>query len=399
MAAETTTSLSNFLVDMLGPLQENFPKRTVLQDELKRNTKKSNFVGRQVRIPILIAPKQGTGGIAETGTLNVARQLDDRAAYVTMGRVTHAIELSEDVLRAVQSRDFVYAGDALKLHMDQAETAMSRVENEMLNGAGDALLAAVTSATTNSTTVYVGTTANFYQLYVGRILDVINRSGGTTVSLARQITAQSESAGTVTFDAAVTVTTADGLYIEGTYGNAVQGIRQAMATSGTFQGVDLSANSWFRSIDGRGTTAAADLSMSIMDGAYRRVMAASGGAPDFWLGDPAVIDKFGQGLVSQFRWQPKITRLNTGWEGIDYRGTPLIPELDAPAGEITGVNKSVLTLYSYNGKGPDWDDRTGNKFQRFSRALPVEAWLVDFLQLGIHNPQGIVRIANLNRAS
>jgi hypothetical protein len=389
---------------MLAPLQENFPKRTVLQDELKRDTKKSNFMGLTVRVPLLFAPKQGTGGVAQTGTLNVARQLDDRAAYITMARVTHSIELSEDLLRAVDNRDWAYAGSALKLHMDQAEVAMSRVENEMLNGAGNALLATVSSATTNSTTVYIGTTANFYQNYVGRIVDALIISTGATVSLGRTIVGSSETAGTVTLDAVVTATTGSGLFIEGTYGNAVQGIRQAMATSGTFQGVDLAATPQFQSVDGRGgVSAAADLSMSIMDGAYRRAAGQSGSGsgktPDFWLGDPAAIDKFGQGLVSQFRWQPKITRLNTGWEGIDYRGTPLIPEFDQPAGELVGVNKKALTLYSYSQKGPEWDDRTGSKFQRFSRSLPAEAWLVDFLQLGIHDPRGIVRVGFLNRAA
>lgn len=384
---------------MLAPLQENFPKRTVLQDELKRDTRRSNFTGLQVRVPLLFAPKQGTGGVAQTGTLNVARQLDDRAAYITMARVTHSIELSEDLLRAVDNKDWAYAGSALKLHMDQAEVAMSRVENEMLNGSGNALLATVSSATTNSTTVFIGTTANFYQNYIGRIVDALIISSGATVSLSRTITASSEGAGTVTLDAAITATTGSGLFIEGTYGNAVQGIRQAMTTAGTFEGIDLSTTPQFQSIDGRGTTTAADLSMPIMDGAYRRAAAANGKTPDFWLGDPASIDKFGQGLVSQFRWQPKITRLNTGWEGIDYRGTPLIPEFDQPAGELVGVNKKSLTLYSYTQKGPDWDDRTGSKFQRFSRALPAEAWLVDFLQLGVHDPRGIVRVGALNRAA
>lgn len=399
MTAETTSSLSNFLQDMIAPFQESFSKRTVLQDELKRNTRKANFHGLQVRVPLMFVPKQGTGGVAQTGTLNIARQIDDQAAFIAMSRVTHAIELSEDLMRAVDNRDFAYAGDALKLHMDSAETAMSRVENEMLNGAGDALLAAVTSATTNSTTVYIGTTANFYQNYAGRVVDILVRATGATVSLGRSYSSTDEAAGTVVVDTAVTVTTAHGIYIEGTYGNAVQGIRQAIATSGTFQGINLATVPQFRSIDGRGTTAAADLSMSIMDGAYRRVMAASGKAPDFWLGDPAAIDKFGQGLVTQFRWQPKITRLNTGWEGIDYRGTPLIPEFDAPAGTLVGVNKSALTLYSYNQKGPSWDDRTGTKFQRFTRSLPSEAWLVDYLQLGIHQPNAIVSVGSLNRAS
>ena len=395
MTAETTTSLNNFLTDMIGPLVEGFSKRTVMQDELKRNTRRANFRGLQVRVPLLLTLKQGTGGLAQTGTVNVARQLDDKAAFITMARVAHAVEISLDLMKSVEARDFVAAGDALKLHMDQAETALSRVENEMLCGDGTALLALSSSATTNSTTVVVGTTANFYQLYPGRIIDLY-QTGGTQVSLSRTISSVGTS--TVTLDAAVTATTGTGIYIEGTFGNAVQGIRQPFATTGTFEGIDLSAVTGFRGIDGRGTTAAADLSMPIMDGAFRRVMQSSGKSPDFWIGDPASIDKFGQSLVSQFRWQPKIVRLDTGWEGIDYRGTPLIPEFDLPPGELYGINKSALTIYSY-GQGPGWDDMDGSRFKRFSRSLPVEAWLIDFLQLGVHQPNALVRMQGLNQAS
>jgi len=373
-----------------------FPQRTVLQDELKRNTKRSNFSGNQVRVRYLSAPKQGTGAQAQTGTLNVARQLDDKAAYITMARVSHPIEISRDLMMAIDNKDFSSAGDALKLEMDQAAKALARVENEMLNGSGDALLATVTSATTNSTTVVVGTAAQFYQLYPGRIVDLLIIASGATVSLARTITGQTVS--TVTVDAVVTATTGSGVFIEGSYGNAVQGIRQPFATTGTFQGVNLANEVAFRAVNGRGTTTPAALSMPIMDGAWRRVMGASSSAPDFWIGDPASIDAFGQSLVGQFRWQPKITRLATGWEGIDYRGTPLIPEFDAQPGEIVGINKSALTLYGY-GQGPEWDDTTGSRFQRFSRAHPVESWLVDFLQLGYHQPNAVVFVQNLTQAS
>jgi hypothetical protein len=115
------------------------------------------------------------------------------------------------------------------------------------------------------------------------------------------------------------------------------------ATSGTFQGVNLATTPGFRVTDGRGgVVTAADLSIALMDGAYRRVMGASGKSPDFYIGDPAAIDKFSQSLLAQFRWDVKYTRLATGWEGVDYRGTPLIPEFDMSAGVVFGVNKSAL---------------------------------------------------------
>jgi hypothetical protein len=394
--AETTATLSSFLSDLLIPLQENFPKKHVLSDELRRNTKRANFHGLQVRVPFLLNPKQGTGALSQTGTVNTAKTLDDQAAFIAMGRVAHPIELSMDLMQAMDKQDYVSAGDALKLHMSQAENAMARVENEFFCGAGDALLAAIASDTTNSTSVYVGTTANFYQLYPNRIVDFINRASGTSIYTALTITGVGASS--ITVSSAVTLVSTQGIYVEGSYGNAIQGLRQPDATSGTFQGVNLANVPGFRVVDGRGTTTAADLSTAIMDGGYRRVAQASGRTPDFWIGDPASIDKFGQGLVSQFHWIPKITTLSTGWEGIDHRGVPLIPEFDMPFGYVLGVNKDAVSLYGYN-QGPEWDDQTGSRFQRFSRSLPVEAWLVDYVQLGIHAPNFLVKVAALNQAS
>ena len=135
-----------------------------------------------------------------------------------------------------------------------------------------------------------------------------------------------------------------------------------------------------------------------MDGAYRRVNQASGKTPDFYVGDPAAIDKFSQSLLAQFRWDVKYTRLATGWEGVDYRGVPLIPEFDAPAGEVYGIVKDALTFYGF-GQGPEWDDETGSRFQRFNRNVPVEAWLIDWVQLGIHQPNALVRVPALNQAA
>src|SRR6266576_571274 len=258
---------------MIAPLQESFPKRTVLSDELKRNTRRENFRGLQVRVPLLLTPKQGSGGVTQTGTLNIARQLDDKAAFITMARVTHAIELSVDLIKAAEGNNFVAAGSALKLHMSQAEVALSRVENEMLVGDGTGLLAGpVSSATTNSTIVVLGTTANYYPLYPGRIVDIF-QTGGTSVSASRTIVSATSTS--VTLDAAVTATTGSAIYIEGTFGNSTQGLKQPFATTGTFEGIDLGTVIGFRSIDGRGGSTAADLSMSILDGAFRRVMQAS----------------------------------------------------------------------------------------------------------------------------
>src|SRR5437868_14114633 len=119
-ATETISTLTYFLTDMLGPFTEAFFKRTVMLDGLGRNTKRRNFQGLQVRVPLLYNPKQGSGGFSESGGPNAARQLDDNAAFIAMARVGHAVNISIDLLRAGTGGNFAAGGDALRLQMDQA---------------------------------------------------------------------------------------------------------------------------------------------------------------------------------------------------------------------------------------------------------------------------------------
>ncbi len=391
---------------MKGVLVENFPKYSVLLDELRRDTNRKNFSGSQVRVPILLNPNQGGHGISETGTVNTPKAINSTQAHVTMTRVIHPISFSPDVMQASKS-DITAFAEASRLRMQQAEVALGRMENEMVHGVGTGLLAQVNTAASSATLTVAGpgsqtATANFYQLYINRYVDIANRTTGTaeTSGASRYITAVSVTDSTITLDSAVTVTTSDGVYIMGSFGNAIQGLQQIYATSGTFENISKTTVVGWQGTDGRGgDTSSADLSISILDGAERRVKGAAGTTPDFYVGDPAVIDKFGQTLLSVSRWSGDKSQLDTGWEGIAYRTKTLVPDFDHKAGAVTGIHKPSLQMYGYNA-GPDWDDLDGSILKRIgTRALPVEAWLVDYVQLGALRCNTTVSLANLNAAS
>jgi len=398
---ELTSTYTDLLLEMKGPLVENYPKYSVLLSELERNTDRKNFNGTSVRVPIIRNVKQGTGPVGESGTLNVARNIRSTHANIQIATVTHAVQISKR-LKAVSADSVTSWAQAMKLEMQLAEEAMPRTMNEFLNGDGTGLLATINDTATSTTHTVAG--ANFYQLYPGRVVDVLVRSTGATVTLGNEISSVTEStggAGTVTFATSFTGATTQGIYIEGsqpqTAGYQPMGLVGATATSGSFEGVTVGAD--WQAVDGRnGDTSAADLSVSIMDGLIRR--RGRNGKPDsqFWIGDPAVIDKFGQTLLTQSRWDGSAAQLKTGWQGISYRGEALIPEYDAKASRVCAVPKDDITFYATQA-GPDWDDEDGSVFKRFTRSLPVEAWLVDEVQLGFHRLNRIVYADNLNQAA
>lgn len=398
---ELSTTYTDLLLEMKGPLVENYPKYSVLMSELQRNTDRKNFVGTSVRVPIIRNVKQGTGAVAESGTLNIARNIRTQHANIPIATVTHAVQISKR-LKAISADGVASWAQAMKLEMQLAEEAMPRVTNEYLNGSGNGRLCGFSSGTTSATQSVTG--ANFYQLYPGRVVDILDDSTGASVTSGIEIVSFTDSgggAGTVVFASSFTSTTGKGVYVEGsqpqTAGYAPQGINQALASSGTFEGLTIGTD--WQAVDGRnGDTSSQDMSISIADGCIRR--RGRNGKPNdsFWIGDPAVIDKFGQTLITQSRWDGSLSKLETGWEGISYRGQMFIPEYDATANQVVSVPKDDVQFYATQ-PGPDWDDEDGGVFKRFTRSLPVEAWLVDEFQLGFHRLNRFVYAKNLTQAA
>lgn len=398
---ELSTTYTDLLLDMKGPLVENYPKYSVLLSELERNTDRKNFFGDGVRVPIIRNVKQGTGAVGESGTLNIARNIRTQKALIPLATVTHAVQISKR-LKAVSADSVSSWAEAMKLEMQLAEEAMPRTTNEYMNGDGTGLLATINDTATSTSHTVAG--ANIYQLYPGRVTDVLVRSTGASVTLGNEISSVTDlgsGAATVVFANSFTGATTQGIYIEGaqpqTSGYAPQGITQATAASGTFQGLTIGTD--WQAVDGRnGDTSSQDLSVSIADGCIRR--RGRNGKPNesFWIGDPAVIDKFGQTLLTQSRWDGSMSKLDTGWEGISYRGQLFIPEYDAKANRVVSVPKDDIQFYATQ-QGPDWDDEDGGVFKRFARSLPVEAWLVDEFNLGFHRLNRIVYADNLNQAA
>jgi hypothetical protein len=429
IADETTGTFANALFLMRGRFVRNYPTRAVFLSELSGVRKgdaepvynsdrgrvtpssprgRTIFSGSKLAIPVEFNPVQGTGTVSETGTLNTPHTENLGQAQSSITRLTHPISVSLDLEyaskagpnSALGTGDFTGVLDAVKMRMQGAERIMPRVFNEMLHGNGDALLAAFTAGATSATQT-VGTSANFYQLYAGRIVDVLTRSNGTPVTNGSAITINSTApaSGTVTFSQSITVTTAEGIYIEGSYGTAISGLGQVVSPTGTFEGIDKSLNPGWVPVDGRnGDVSAQDLSMSILDAA-EMYAGNNGQGPDFYIGDGAVINRYTQTLTTQSQWAGNTGTLETGWTGVKYRDKLLIADRDSKLGRLVGVDMSAYGLMSYFADGPQWIDDTGAIFMRFNRKLPREGWLWDPVQFVAYRTNTTVVLDGLNRST
>lgn len=420
MADQTVSTWGDFFYEMRGPMQTLFPTKFILTAEIDRitdgpgpNQDRETFSGNSVRIPIQPVPHQGGGFISETGTWNVPIALQTNKASVTMAQYLMAVSVTPNLLK--QSINNA-AAQAMATLVKTARIGIARDENTALNGDGTGLIATVASGST--LTFVFGTTtapANADELYPGRVVDILTKSNGANPGngLRRLISSSVDNNdGTVTVvfsttsqasdgsSGNITASTTEGAYLPGSYGNVCQGLQQGLAVTGTFEGIDKAAYSYWQGTDGRGgVTTQLPLSTAMLDNAVRRIWPAGVEAPSFWIGDPAVIDLYKQSLYSQSRWTGQTGTLSTGFSGIAYEGGGvLVKEHQHKRGSITGINKDSLQMYGL-APGPDFLDDDGNMFRRFTRTLPKEFDLVDWYQFGFLRCNTHIFMNNLSRAS
>jgi hypothetical protein len=424
MADETTTTWAELLREAKGPLTEALKFKTVLLSEVRRDKSPINWHGTRVTVPIYLTLQQGTHGVTETGTVAVPVAVETDQAYINSATLAVPISFSPQLMRQSAGDENSWAS-VLPSKMRRAEDAFGRVANEQMVGGGKdstdtstALLGVVSGAggSPGLTVPVSAATFNKYQLYPGRIVDVRNRTTGTlqTGGKRRRIASVTPATPSVTFSTAavadgdsgaITYAATDGIYIDSSVRNVagaltsdlMQGVGQAVATTGTFEGIAKGSVPQWQGIDASpGSTT--DPAISVFDKAEREVMTYAGTVPNFYLSDPAVVDKYTQGITVQARWAGETGQLDSGWTGVQFRNKLIIPEYDMPPSTVYGIALDDMAMYTLD-DGPDWDDLTGDIMQRFSRSLPVEAWLIWMVQLGFHRCNSFVKIGNLSQAS
>lgn len=385
MADETFASVTNLLREQRGPLVEALNVSTVLLSEIERDGSPESFDGEKVKIPIILGPQQGGGVGTEAGILNPSRQLAHDKVRVDTGIAHIVVSWTTKAVLAAAGGVNAWI-DAIPDKMEMAEEGLRSTINEQMCGAGDALIAAITVLGTASTTVTVGTSANFHQLYAERIVDIRNRTTGAVVANGVTITDFDEAAGTVTVDVAVTTATTDGIYLEGTYGNAIAGLGAASATTGTFQELSKTTTPAWRGIRIDGSSG--DLTLAQMDKGERLARQRRAPKANFYVGGDGIIDRYGQQFTVQAEWAGDNGELETGWTGMKFRNQVLVRENDIAPGKLFRVPKEHMRIYTRD-SGPDWDERDG-MFKRFARSWPFESWLAWHLQLGFKSCNGVV---------
>jgi hypothetical protein len=433
--AALRVNFDNFLYDIQGQLQRLFARDNVLLAEASgvvqaspsdpvvdydanygRYTRamdgnREHFEGEQVRVPVLTAPLQGAGAITESSTWNVPIPIENQKAQAKLAQVLVPFALSLALERDSKSGS-LSAMSAVQMYTQEAYGALAFAEDLMLNRNGDAQLATNTAADATGLTMTVAG-ADFDVLVPGTVVDVLTAATGADPGQGkrRRIASVNTATSVVTFD--TTQQASDGgsgnivlgaaasgtwgIYIAGSYGNAMQGFGQAVTVGGTpFEGIDVaSVPRWTAySLD----ASAAGLSDSLLMQAAYKARGNGAGYHDFGIGHPGVVDKYIASKTPTVYYQPQEATLRSGFSGIVYQGAdrpyPLVKSINSPRKKLRLIRKDAFRLYG-DSVGPAFIDDDGGIFRFFNRQTIKEADLLDRVQLMITRPNSLVEIKNL----
>jgi hypothetical protein len=430
--AALRANFDNFLYDMQGQLQRLFARDNVLLAEASgvvqaspadpvidydanygRYTRamdgnREHFEGEQVRVPVLTAALQGAGAITESSTWNVPIPIENQKATAKLAQVLVPFALSLALERDSKSGS-LSAMSAVQLYTEEAYGALAFIEDQMLNRNGDALLATIT-ATNTGLTQTVATTSDFDVLVPGAVVDVLTISTGADPGQGkrRRIASVNTGTGVITFDTTqqasdggsgsiVATANTTGIFLAGSWGNAMQGFGQAVTVGGTpFEGIDVANVPRWSAF--QLNASAAGLSDSLLMQAAYKARGNGAGWHDFGIGHPGVVDKYIASKTPTVYYQPQEATLRSGFSGIVYQGAdrpyPLVKSINSPRQKLRLLRKDSYRLYG-DSVGPAFIDDDGGIFRFFNRQTVKEADLLDRVQLLISRPNSLVEITNL----
>jgi hypothetical protein len=323
------TTANAILKDEYMPrVREQLEKATVLLDKVGRDSE--SVVGKQYQINLHTGRNQGIGARNELETLPTAgaQKHQNLTGYVKY--LYGAIALSRQTIEASKSNKGAFVSALENEIKGLEEDFIKDVNRQLYRGKNG--LSTVTAIVSASTTVNVDTTKH---LEVGMSVDIVKNADGT-IPYANATIANIVSDTQITLGSAVTLAVGDRLYRPGTWdatANAskeIYGLAQLVSATGTVGNINraTAGNQFFKAKEFFNGGTGRALSINLMEQAWDEA-SKLGKAPSLIITNPKGRRAYADLLTSQRRYV-NTAELDGGWKGLDFNGSALVSDWDAP---------------------------------------------------------------------
>ena len=387
---------------------EQFNRKRVLFNRLKA-TPKATGEGSRIEFPLHIG---SSGGIKVTSGIELpnAQYQEYTSGNCNYYHMYGQIKVEGPMMSSTVKGKTAFL-DALDSETDGMVKDLKDMDQILLWGNADGLLATVASAAASgtSTVITVDTARNLRR---GMVVDVLVAStgaigaNGATKCRITDVDYSTPSCTILTTDlgaAPTSLTTTDALYIQGGYGNATTGARcpwgvqaiisHANPTVGSYGGITRTGNAWWQAQRSHNSATNRAFQMSLVDKLIQNITSRSSGEPNLIVTSPAIEGIFGGMLVSSKRWRGETMKLDGWYNAVTFGGIPVVADKHCPANHLFVFDTNFWRRYFPPDIGQGkWINDDGHVLARVSGEDSVEASWKSYFQNICTNPaaQGVL---------
>lgn len=391
-------------IDYLGPVRDQLNNSSVTISMLEKRLE--DFQGKQLYLPLHTGRNFSIGSRAEDvqlpGGTSQGSQIYDNAVYTTSYQYGR-IRVTGPTIKSSRNNKgaFIRAVDS---EMRGVTRDLRQSINRQVLRIGDGELTAISAGSGPAVTITVNTTK---YLQVGMVIDIINTTTGAVVSDSNTV-AVINSPTSVDLGVAVTVTTAESLVLEDTYGDDIWGLETIVSTANpaSFEagnqgnpsllgGIDRTTNAFWQAsvtshtgtFGGAGGNALDQLQLTIDTADI-----ATDSDIGLMITSHLIKRSYASVLESLRRYPPggEIT-LSSGYKALEFNGMPLVADKDmetlsdGTAGERIYL-LDMSTLWIAHMGDWDWMQEDGAILNRIPGRDAYEAILFRYMNLVTDQP-------------
>lgn len=391
----TTSSASGFdraLKELYAPAMNDMPinKKRVLLSRIERDASRRSLVGRRFLEPINMRGSQGLGARAASGATPTSGNQTIIEALIPPTYNYGTVVFNLPTIYASRNDAGAFAR-VMDVEMGGMRRDAQNELNRQLHGNGLGSLGQANGAGSSTTALVMDAG---HAVKTGMIIDIYTNSSGdpSATKQVDSVTVSSVSGTTVTL--ATTETWSDNAHVvrEDNRGNEITGIKAAVASTGTYMGINRSTYSeWASSEVAAG---GADISDALV---MQTILAAEEngeGDVDVVLTDYTQFRRYGNSLVGDRRYGTSMT-LPSGFVGIEVANAVMLADRDCVAQVAYALDMSTFT-YLQMTDGWEWDDTDGNILHKQEGGVTYEGVLLNYGELYCRDPRANALLSGLS---
>lgn len=412
MATQTLSNADAILKDLyVGPIVEQLNQKTYMLDQVERDADSVDHTGRRAVIPVHSNRNRGRGSRGDNSTLPTAGRQSWQDAIVPIRYHYYGIELTDPAIEAATGANEGAFVNLLQAETKGVATDMRKDINRQVFGTGGATgggaLATLASASS-------GTTVNVDQgvqyIKVGDPVDVLLTATGVVTNGVANTTVTARAANSATpsitiADAQAGATgTTYSVYLAGTYGTEMDGLRHITNDARTLHSINSSTagNEFWngQEIDAANAVAGETLFERLAD----LVGATGNGETDSFLTTRGIRRRLADTYQSQKRYNDaRAVNVHGGFTAIMVNEIPVVADDDCPVNHAFAINKGAFRWFEQT--KPGWlTQRDGSVFSlkdgstAGTKVNAWQAWFRWYAALGCVQPQLTGRLLNCDDA-